>query len=67
MIELYNNLLIEAKKQNKDVFNCLDIMDNKYIFEKLKFEKGDGNLNYYLFNYSFGKNIDHSDIGIVLV
>jgi glycylpeptide N-tetradecanoyltransferase len=34
-----------------DVFNALDLMDNKQFLEKLKFGIGDGNLQYYLFNW----------------
>lgn len=34
-----------------DVFNALDLMDNKDFLEKLKFGIGDGNLQYYLYNW----------------
>jgi len=34
-----------------DVFNALDLMDNKEFLEKLKFGVGDGNLQYYLYNW----------------
>ena len=34
-----------------DVFNALDLMDNKEFLEKLKFGIGDGNLQYYLYNW----------------
>ncbi len=34
-----------------DVFNALDLMDNKNFLEKLKFGIGDGNLQYYLYNW----------------
>ena len=34
-----------------DVFNALDVMENKTVFEALKFGIGDGNLHYYLYNY----------------
>jgi len=34
-----------------DVFNALDLMDNKEFLEKLKFGPGDGNLQYYLYNW----------------
>lgn len=34
-----------------DVFNALDITENKTIFEDLKFGIGDGNLHYYFFNW----------------
>ena len=34
-----------------DVFNALDLMNNKEFLEKLKFGIGDGNLQYYLYNW----------------
>lgn len=34
-----------------DVFNALDLMENKNFLEKLKFGIGDGNLQYYLYNW----------------
>lgn len=34
-----------------DVFNALDLMDNKEFLEKLKFGVGDGNLQYYIYNW----------------
>ena len=34
-----------------DVFNALDLMDNKHFLEKLKFGVGDGFLQYYLYNW----------------
>jgi len=34
-----------------DVFNALDLMQNKRFLEKLKFGIGDGNLQYYLYNW----------------
>ena len=34
-----------------DVFNALDLMDNKQFLEQLKFGIGDGNLQYYLYNW----------------
>lgn len=64
--DLIYNLVIEAKNQQCDVFNCLDIMDNKSIFENLKFKIGDGKLHYYLYNYSIGNELNPTDIGIVL-
>lgn len=34
-----------------DVFNALRLQDNDLFLEKLRFGRGDGQLNYYLFNY----------------
>ena len=36
--------LILAKKEDFDVFNALDLMENKTFLENLKFGIGDGNL-----------------------
>jgi glycylpeptide N-tetradecanoyltransferase len=33
------------------VFNALDLMENGEFLEKLKFGIGDGNLQYYLYNW----------------
>lgn len=50
-VDLMNDALISAKKLGFDVFNCLDIMDNKSFLKELKFGVGDGQLNYYLYNW----------------
>ncbi|CAB4004908.1 glycylpeptide N-tetradecanoyltransferase 2 [Paramuricea clavata] len=51
LLELMQHALILAKKAGFDVFNALDLMDNKEVLEKLKFGIGDGNLQYYLYNW----------------
>lgn len=43
--------LILAKKADFDVFNALSLMDNALFLADQKFGPGDGQLNYYLFNY----------------
>jgi len=48
-----------------DVFNALDLMDNKDFLEPLKFGVGDGNLQYYLYNWKC-PSVEPSDIGLVL-
>tara|TARA_Y100000590_G_scaffold455846_1_gene605237 strand:- start:1582 stop:2742 length:1161 start_codon:yes stop_codon:yes gene_type:complete len=65
ILELMNMLLYVIKNNNFDVFNCLDIMDNNEFLNKLKFKKGSGVLNYYLFNYKL-KYIESCKNGIVL-
>lgn len=40
-----------AVQKGFDVFNALDLMENKTFLEKLKFGIGDGNLQYYLYNW----------------
>ena len=59
-------MLIRAKAANFDVFNALDLMDNKLFLEELKFGIGDGELHYYLFNWRI-KDLVPYDLGIVLV
>ncbi|CAG2109844.1 unnamed protein product [Medioppia subpectinata] len=49
--DLMQDVLTVAKNAGYDVFNALDLMDNKEFLEKLKFGIGDGNLQYYLFNW----------------
>ena len=44
-INIYTqDALILAKKEDFDVFNALDLMENKTFLENLKFGIGDGNL-----------------------
>jgi len=63
---LMNDALILAKQRDFDVFNALDLMDNNEFIEKLKFGKGDGNLQYYLFNWRTN-NITPQDTALVLL
>uniref|UniRef100_A0AAY4AIP9 Glycylpeptide N-tetradecanoyltransferase n=1 Tax=Denticeps clupeoides TaxID=299321 RepID=A0AAY4AIP9_9TELE len=51
LIDLMSDALILAKQKGFDVFNALDLMENKTFLEKLKFGIGDGNLQYYLYNW----------------
>ncbi|XP_071812512.1 glycylpeptide N-tetradecanoyltransferase 2-like [Apostichopus japonicus] len=62
---LMNDALILAKKKDFDVFNALDLMHNKDILEKLKFGIGDGNLQYYLYNWKCPQ-MKPENIGLVL-
>eukprot|EP01063_Lacrimia_lanifica_P040482 TRINITY_DN9186_c0_g1_i1.p2 TRINITY_DN9186_c0_g1~~TRINITY_DN9186_c0_g1_i1.p2 ORF type:complete len:481 (+),score=249.17 TRINITY_DN9186_c0_g1_i1:51-1493(+) len=64
--ELMNDAMILAKQKDMDVFNALDIMDNKDIFKDLKFLIGDGNLRYYFYNWKFPE-LKASNIGVVLL
>lgn len=50
-VELLQDGLTVAKNMGFDVFNALDLMENKEFLEKLKFGIGDGNLQYYLYNW----------------
>ena len=42
---------LQARDNKCDVFNCLDLLDNKKFLEPLKFGIGDGKLQYYLYNW----------------
>ena len=59
-------LLRKAKEMDMDVFNALDVMENKDVFEELKFGIGDGQLYFYLYNWRM-KDIKPEQVGIVLV
>jgi glycylpeptide N-tetradecanoyltransferase len=64
-VELMNDALISAKQLNFDVFNALDLMDNREFLETLKFGIGDGNLQYYLYNWKCPSMSPHR-MGLVL-
>jgi len=66
LVNLVRDALIFAKKLGFDVFNCLDIMANESFLTELKFGKGDGNLQYYLFNWRCPE-MSPSKVGLVLL
>ncbi len=66
LTELMADALVIAKQKGYDVFNALDVHQNQEFFKELKFAIGDGNLNYYLYNWRIEK-ISPEDVGIVLV
>ncbi|EJD54664.1 N-myristoyl transferase [Auricularia subglabra TFB-10046 SS5] len=49
--ELVHEALILADQAGFDVFNALTLMDNDYFLDDLKFGKGNGILNHYLYNW----------------
>merc|ERR1719422_1198133 len=63
--DLMGDALVLAKKENFDVFNALDLMENSEFLEKLKFGIGDGNLQYYLYNWKCPK-MEPNKVGLVL-
>ncbi|XP_072269522.1 glycylpeptide N-tetradecanoyltransferase 2 [Pyxicephalus adspersus] len=65
LLDLMNDALIIAKLKGFDVFNALDLMENKTFLEKLKFGIGDGNLQYYLFNWRCPP-MESEKVGLVL-
>uniref|UniRef100_A0A8C5VIT1 Glycylpeptide N-tetradecanoyltransferase n=1 Tax=Microcebus murinus TaxID=30608 RepID=A0A8C5VIT1_MICMU len=50
LLDLMSDTLVLTEMKGFDVFNALDLMENKTFLEKLKFGIGDGNLQYYLYN-----------------
>jgi len=66
LTELMRNALILALKQKVDVFNALNQMKNSEFLDELKFGMGDGNLQYYLYNWSCPL-MEAKDVGIVLL
>lgn len=63
--QLMNDMLISAKNLDLDVFNALDLMENASFLENLKFGIGDGNLQYYVYNWKC-PTIPSNKIGLVL-
>ena len=66
MKTLLTDAMILAKQKDFDVFNALDVMENKTIFQDLKFGVGDGHLRYYFYNWRFPE-MKPENIGIVLL
>ena len=66
LTELMRDALTLANETGSDVFNCLNLMENESFLEELKFGKGDGNLQYYIYNWSC-PSMDSHDVGIVLL
>jgi len=64
--ELMNDALILARKEDFDVFNALNVMENETFLKDLKFGIGDGFLQYYLYNWKCPK-IEPPGIGLVLL
>jgi glycylpeptide N-tetradecanoyltransferase len=66
MHDLMRDALILARNMQVDVFNALDLMENRDIFEELKFGAGDGHLQYYLYNWKCPE-ISSLETGLVLL
>eukprot|EP01068_Selenidium_serpulae_P008973 Selendium_serpulae@DN5120_c0_g1_i4.p1 len=64
--ELIHDALILANNAGFDVFNFLDMMDNKSAIDELKFCPGDGLLRYYLYNWKC-RELQPNEIGMVLL
>ncbi|ALC44927.1 Nmt [Drosophila busckii] len=66
LLELMNDALISARNVQMDVYNALDLMENKEFFVPLKFGAGDGNLQYYLYNWRCPA-MQPEDIALILM
>lgn len=64
--DLMETALVLALKAGVDVFNCLDLMDNKSVVTDLKFGPGDGHLQYYLYNWRC-PDMPPAKMGLVLL
>ncbi|GBG75737.1 hypothetical protein CBR_g20984 [Chara braunii] len=67
LLQLMNDALIMAKRENYDVFNALDIMENQRFLKELKFGPGDGHLHYYLYNFRVHGVLKPPELGLVLL
>lgn len=65
-LDLMNDALISARNDNFDVFNALDVMENSKFLTQLKFGIGDGNLQYYLYNWRC-PNMKPENMGLILL
>jgi glycylpeptide N-tetradecanoyltransferase len=63
---LIHDALISAKNLQFDVFNALDLMENNEFLSDLKFGIGDGNLQYYLYNWRC-PTIKPEETGLILL
>lgn len=51
IVNLMQDALVLARRNDFDVFNALDLAKNSEFFKELKFHIGDGELHYYLYNW----------------
>ncbi|CAB9500098.1 Glycylpeptide N-tetradecanoyltransferase 1 [Seminavis robusta] len=66
LTDLMRDCLILAKQCKADVFNALNLMDNEEFLKDLKFGKGDGCLQYYIYNWACPE-MPPGKVGIVLL
>lgn len=65
--QLMTDALILAQHRDHDVFNALDIFENKSVLTELKFGIGDGSLRYYLYNWRSSAKLNPDNVGLVLL
>lgn len=66
LTSLMRDALILADQTGSDVLNALNLMENKVFLDDLKFGKGDGNLQYYVYNWSCA-SMKSEEVGLVLL
>ena len=66
LTDLMRDALVLANATGIDVFNALNLMENETFLPELKFGKGDGNLQYYVYNWS-SPTMKPGDVGLVLL
>lgn len=64
--DLMHEALLKAKELKFDVYNALDLGDNKSCFKDPKFGPGDATLRYYLYNWNCPP-VHSSQIGLILL
>uniref|UniRef100_A0A7N6ACE0 Glycylpeptide N-tetradecanoyltransferase n=1 Tax=Anabas testudineus TaxID=64144 RepID=A0A7N6ACE0_ANATE len=64
-VDLVEDTLVLAKSKGFDIFCALDVMDNMYFLEKLKFSISDKSLHYYLYNWMC-PNMRPDKVGLML-
>ena len=64
--QLIEDGLICARNCGVEVLNCLDLMDNGSFLRELKFGMGDGQLQYYLYNYA-SPVLEPKEVGLILL
>lgn len=65
-VDLMRDALIFAHQNGFDVFNALDLANHDQFLKELKFHVGDGELNYYLYNWKC-RPIDKEKNALVLL
>jgi len=65
--QLMQDIMTLAHAKGYDVFNALDLLENQQFLKDLKFGIGDGELNYYLFNYRVARPLVPSEVGLILM
>lgn len=64
--QLMQDSLVAALRNNFDVYNALNVMENQSFFKSLMFGPGDGNLQYYLYNWRCTE-MNPNQVGLVLL